>query len=595
MKSLSWAVVGIIAAVALAAGPAVAAGTDWGQLGVADTDRVEKIVQVTDNSADDRVSAPYYTSYFYTDAWRSGSQWIVYTSIPVNSGLDTESSEIWVVKPDGSGANKLTENSVEDANAGFTPDGNDIVFERNVICEPPKVASGEQPGIETRREIWKMGFSESGLGTDPVSLTLEHLGPCEVPPLQSRNGCVGIECIEDEKFAKVSPDGTMIAFLAYEDSGSDLVQQEGWYLWVMDMDGSNPRKVSGSVEIFGCNEPQHSWSPDSQWVLFTGKGGTHGKAVIYRTKPDGITPPEAFTPDDINLNSIWAVWSPDGAKIAYTRHETIEPLPLTPGIDMIYQSTVTLMDPDGTEKTDLVTFENYDGEFQIPGPKSWDPGSTYIAYTVREFNGDLKGTIDSSRSIWMVSRDGLENIQLTENYCDFEPRWSPDGTLILFADDKYNVSRDGNEGVSGSKEAPGETTSTYDLLVLYFDIDETFDDGDGVTSTEESGPAGDDPAYDGDENGTPDYLQNSAASLHAESGDYVTLGLDQTNNASFNEDVQAVPPPGTPPNGLTFPLGFFSYSIDIDEGACTTVTIYAPKDESITSFWKYDDTNGYYE
>ncbi|MBW1789173.1 MAG: PD40 domain-containing protein, partial [Deltaproteobacteria bacterium] len=236
-------------------------------------------------------------------------------------------------------------------------------------------------------------------------------------------------------------------------------------------------------------------------------------------------------------------------------------------------------------------------ERPIAGPKSWDPGSTYIAYTVEEFPEPLKDSA-YDRTIWMVSRDGLENVQLTEDYFDFEPRWSPDGTMILFADDANKNSRDGSGSLSGSvvsREEPAPTEDTYDLLVLYFDIDETFDDGDGVSSTEESGPAGDDPAYDGDENGTPDYLQNSAASLHAESGDYVTLGLDRTNNASFNEDVQAVPPPGTPPNGLTFPLGFFSYSIDIDDGACTTVTIYAPKDESINSFWKYDDTNGYYQ
>jgi hypothetical protein len=104
----------------------------------------------------------------------------------------------------------------------------------------------------------------------------------------------------------------------------------------------------------------------------------------------------------------------------------------------------------------------------------------------------------------------------------------------------------------------------------------------------------DDNGYDGDGNGWPDYTENGTASLFTNDGtQYVTLALNNSNGERFNNDVQAVPTPGGAPNGVTFPLGFFSYSIDIEEGACTTVTIYAPRDDGITSFWTYD--GGFYE
>jgi len=50
----------------------------------------------------------------------------------------------------------------------------------------------------------------------------------------------------------VSPDGTKIAF------------RHGSAIYVMNIDGSNPVKVSANL-----NGPtKHSWAPDSVWVLF---------------------------------------------------------------------------------------------------------------------------------------------------------------------------------------------------------------------------------------------------------------------------------------------------------------------------------------
>ncbi|MBW1819562.1 MAG: PD40 domain-containing protein, partial [Deltaproteobacteria bacterium] len=605
MKMLTWCAAWFFCAVFMITGAALGGGYDWGQEGVADTDRVTNIEQITDNPFRDNRGHYPPNPAFYTDAWRNDSQWVVYMcDYNGESSSPDINAEICVVKPGDSDAaalssqlrdnaladrNVLTSNALEDTNAGFTPDWTEIVFQRWVQEDCVQPGGDLDPsGYDfDRREIWKMDFVESGEATNQQSLAQVHLGdPCEVT-LSARGGCTGVDCIQYEALPKISPDGSMIAFLAYEVTYA-------YSLWVMDADGTNPRKVSGDVSIYqsyNAIDPQHSWSPDSQWVLFTGRGDTYHNSVIYRTKPDGSAAPEALTPDSENLDSIWAFWSPDGSKIAYTKHEIIPPgLART---SPTYLSTVTLMDPDGADPQNIVSIDDYSYSFRIDGPKSWDPGSGNIIYTK-----DSETTLKTTQfiSLWMVSRDGSEDHQLTENYDDCSPQWGPDGTMVLFGDRDNNNARDGDGFPPPLKESPNPTNDhSDDLLVLNLDIDEAFDDGDGVTSTEESGPGGDDPSYDGDENGTPDYLQNSAASLHADSGDYVTLGLDEANNASFNEDVQAVPPPGTPPGGLTFPLGFFSYSIDIDEGACTTVTIYAPKDESINSFWKYDDTNDYYE
>ncbi|HJS18742.1 MAG TPA: hypothetical protein VJ785_08335 [Anaerolineales bacterium] len=63
-------------------------------------------------------------------------------------------------------------------------------------------------------------------------------------------------------FARFSPDGSRIAFIKIPDSGTPFTVGE---LWVMDADGSNPRKLAEADAGHGYAA---NWSADGEWIAF---------------------------------------------------------------------------------------------------------------------------------------------------------------------------------------------------------------------------------------------------------------------------------------------------------------------------------------
>lgn len=112
----------------------------------------------------------------------------------------------------------------------------------------------------------------------------------------------------------------------------------------------------------------------------------------------------------------------------------------------------------------------------------------------------------------------------------------------------------------------------------------------GLTDAEQLGPNGNNPAYDGNGDGTADYLQGGVASFHSTAGSYVTLAVPAGLTLA---NVHAVgnPSAGDAPKNTTFPYGFFDFTIQgLSSGGCTTLTLYLPKNASINNYYKYGPT-----
>ncbi len=115
-------------------------------------------------------------------------------------------------------------------------------------------------------------------------------------------------------------------------------------------------------------------------------------------------------------------------------------------------------------------------------------------------------------------------------------------------------------------------------------------DADGIASTEEQGPAGQDASYDGNADGTPDAQQNNVASFHTVTDDYVTLGCSPGMSLS---DVAAVanPSPGNIPQAVQVLYGSFAFRVNgVSPGSSATVTLFLPVAATANAYYKYGPT-----
>lgn len=143
-------------------------------------------------------------------------------------------------------------------------------------------------------------------------------------------------------------------------------------------------------------------------------------------------------------------------------------------------------------------------------------------------------------------------------------------TLLLFDADAVQVAADAIPGV------------------LHVRVD---GDGDGVADVVE-----DNAPNNGDGNGdeTPDSQQTEVASFPSSTdGKYVTVAGPSGTTLS---DVDATdnPSPDDTPLGISFPVGFFDYTINgLDVGGCVVVTVYLESSQAVNTYYRHGPTPDY--
>jgi Tol biopolymer transport system component len=153
-----------------------------------------------------------------------------------------------------------------------------------------------------------------------------------------------------------SPDGTKILFNSDRDGGLQ-------HLYVMNADGSGVRRIGDTTGEYPA------WSPDGTRIVFAllepSAAGNDPDFNIYVIKVDGsgVTRLTDYAGQDD-----WAVWSPDGKRIAYgsTRDNEITSGNLAPFLD------IWVMNADGSEQTRLTS--NHGGR------PAWSPDGRYIVF-----------------------------------------------------------------------------------------------------------------------------------------------------------------------------------------------------------------------
>jgi hypothetical protein len=222
-------------------------------------------------------------------AWSPDGRWIAYILDPGTIGSTTE---LWVVRPDGTGARRVA--SGEPARALryplFAPDGTLLVCRSRTL-----VAGGVELG-----ETWDLHRVDGMTG----KLTLLHT---------------------DTSMPAISGvDGRVVFVRDTTTSDGDLEQS----LVVSNLDGSGERTLVGPGQVDGLSAP--AWSPDGTKVLFASVGvsggGGAGKAGLAAPTLHGgiwdlwVVPATGGAPilmSAVQEDLPYPQWPPDGSRVYF--------------------------------------------------------------------------------------------------------------------------------------------------------------------------------------------------------------------------------------------------------------------------------------
>jgi Tol biopolymer transport system component len=210
-------------------------------------------------------------------------------------------------------------------------------------------------------------------------------------------------------------------------------------IWAMNPDGSGltPLTKLTALDAFSISP---TWSPDGSKITYTSQRALDGSDAldnqvdnVWVMNADGSSPTPVTKFTDGGASTFGAVWSPDGARIAFLSAGALDGSNAS-----MPNGTVNLwmMNADGSNRVPVtkLTAANAGARF----PVSWSPdGSKIVFSSTAALDGSDAANTNSTGNIWVVNADGSGRTALTKLTAfianSFEPVWSPDGSKIVYA------------------------------------------------------------------------------------------------------------------------------------------------------------------
>jgi len=203
---------------------------------------------------------------------------------------------------------------------------------------------------------------------------------------------------ESELFPTWTPDGNNIMYIVYRDETGNNES------YVMKSNGSEIERTGiGEGNLTGFNDI----NPSGTELVIT-KSINSQQGLYLVSLENGTVSPIA---DDPDKSEGWGAWCRLGKKIAYTQKSGDSP------------SQLWIVDKDGSNKTRLGTSEN------VGMGKDWCPLGLKILYSARNSK--------EKPDLWVIDWYGTNQTQLTDTpYGEWNPSFSPDGKRIVYISDE---------------------------------------------------------------------------------------------------------------------------------------------------------------
>jgi len=192
-------------------------------------------------------------------------------------------------------------------------------------------------------------------------------------------------------------------------SGKAVAATSDSVLWVVDADGSNQKSI---VKVEQGLLTSVSWSPDGQWLAYSGQGVSAVNTLDSRRR-------------NISSFGLGPVWNPRANKIAY------------------YWNTDSQIFGDQSEKSVGIHIHDFDsgrtdvidlGSIHIAfnkRPLVWSPDGRYLAFEMKK-EGLFRKQPPAIYVLDVEKRELHKQVD-GQHFVDSSIKWSPDGTKLLLA------------------------------------------------------------------------------------------------------------------------------------------------------------------
>jgi Tol biopolymer transport system component len=331
------------------------------------------------------------------------------------STRDGSNFEIYVMNADGSNPTRLTNNSQFDGEPAWSPDNTKIAFTSYVDGDQEIYVMNADGSNRTRITnnpvAWDGSPHWSPDGVRIVYTTFQSFRP-EIYVMNSDGSNLQnlTNNPADDYSPAWSPDGARIAFTSDRDGNPEI--------YVMNADGSN--QINLTKTNYPLQDGSPAWSPDGTKIAFTRTDTIH-VSQIYVMNADGSNQTRLT---DRQFGSLDPAWSPDGNKIAFGT------LGLFGDWDFITADEIYVMNADGSNQINLTNNPGFDSQ------PAWSPDGARIAFT-RVPSDTVADPLAEPDIYVMNADGSNQIRLTNNAAADSDPAWSPDGTRIAFLSDRH--------------------------------------------------------------------------------------------------------------------------------------------------------------